>query len=163
MGITHFQLPSRNAEVTQRNLLRRLSRAKPGTPLRQEREAVAAARRYFGGENIDFTEFQLALDDQDSLFKEIYTAARRILWGHTSTYGALAKELRLGPEAARDVGRAMAHNPVPLIIPCHRVLAAGGRVGGFSAPGGSAAKTRMLELEGIRFASPPPAQRSLEL
>ena len=54
-------------------------------------------------------------------------------WGHTTTYGALANELGAGPEAARDVGQAMARNPVALIIPCHRVLAAGGKVGGFSA------------------------------
>jgi methylated-DNA-[protein]-cysteine S-methyltransferase len=75
----------------------------------------------------------------------------------------LAKELGAGPEGARDVGQAMAKNPVPLIIPCHRVLAAGGKVGGFSAPGGSAAKVRMLELEGVHVGPPPPAQRSLEL
>jgi methylated-DNA-[protein]-cysteine S-methyltransferase len=56
----------------------------------------------------------------------------------------------------------MAKNPVALIIPCHRVLAAGARVGGFSAPGGSAAKIRMLELEGVRLAPPRPAQRSFE-
>jgi methylated-DNA-[protein]-cysteine S-methyltransferase len=78
----------------------------------------------------------------------------------TTTYGALAKEIGAGPEAARDVGTAMAKNPVPLIIPCHRVLAAGGQVGGFSAPGGSARKSRMLELEGVRMAPPEPAQRS---
>jgi methylated-DNA-[protein]-cysteine S-methyltransferase len=74
----------------------------------------------------------------------------------------LAKELGATPEAARDVGQAMARNPVPLIIPCHRVLAAGGKVGGFSAPGGAAAKRRMLELEGVRLDPPPSAQGSFE-
>jgi O-6-methylguanine DNA methyltransferase len=83
---------------------------------------------------------------------------RHVGWGHTTTYGALAMELGAGPEAARDVGQAMARNPVALIIPCHRVLAAGGKVGGFSAPGGSAAKVRMLELEGVRVEPPRPAQ-----
>ena len=73
---------------------------------------------------------------------------------------ALAKELGAGSEAARDVGQAMAKNPVALIIPCHRVLTAGGKVGGFSAPGGSAAKIRMLVLEGVRLESALPAQRS---
>jgi O-6-methylguanine DNA methyltransferase len=63
-------------------------------------------------------------------------------------------------EAARDVGQAMAKNPVALIIPCHRVLAAGGKVGVFSAPGGSAAKIRMLALEGIHLEPPAPAQQS---
>jgi methylated-DNA-[protein]-cysteine S-methyltransferase len=93
----------------------------------------------------------------------IYEAARRVAWGQTTTYGALAKELGTGWEGARDVGQAMAKNPVPLIIPCHRVLAAGGKVGGFSAPGGSASKARMLQLEGVDVAPPEPAQRSLGL
>ena len=74
----------------------------------------------------------------------------------------MAKELGAGPEAARDVGQAMAKNPVPLIIPCHRVLAAGGKVGGFSAPGGSATKIHMLKLEGVSVEPPPPAQRSFD-
>jgi methylated-DNA-[protein]-cysteine S-methyltransferase len=91
----------------------------------------------------------------------IYAATRRVGWGRTTTYGTLAKELGAGPEAARDVGQAMAKNPVALIIPCHRVLAAGGKVGGFSAPGGSAAKIRMLALEGIHLEPPAPAQQSL--
>lgn len=79
---------------------------------------------------------------------------RRIPWGETTTYGAVALALGAGPEA-RDVGQAMARNPLPLLVPCHRVLAAGGRPGGFSAPGGTEAKLRMLALEGIDLA---PAQ-----
>ncbi len=75
-------------------------------------------------------------------------------WGRTTTYGALAKEVGAGREAARVVGEAMAKNPAPLIIPCHRVLAAGGKIGGFSAPGGSKTKARMLELEGVRLGPP---------
>src|SRR4051812_49103286 len=63
--------------------------------------------------------------------ERIYVAARRVGWGHTTTYGTLAKELGAGPEGARDIGQAMARNPVALIIPCHRVLAAGGKLGGF--------------------------------
>jgi len=63
-------------------------------------------------------------------------------------------------EAARDVGQAMASNPAPLIIPCHRVLAVGGKIGGFSAPGGSTTKIRMLELEGVRVGPPEAAQPS---
>ena len=61
------------------------------------------------------------------------------------------------------MGEAMAQNPVPLIVPCHRVLAAGGKLGGFSAPGGSATKLKMLELDGVRVGPPEPAQRSLAL
>ena len=160
VGITRFQLPTKSAEATERLLLRRVTGAEPGAPTPEVAEAVAAAKRYFAGEETDFSSFHLDLGDHDAFFKEIYAAARRIGWGRTTTYGALAKELGAGPEAARDVGQAMAQNPVALIIPCHRVLAAGGKVGGFSAPGGSATKIRMLELEGVHVEAPQPAQRS---
>lgn len=161
-GITRFQLPSRDAPATERNLLRRLSGAVPGTPPPLIQEVVAAAKCYFQGEASDFSGFQLDLSEQQEFFKRVYAAARRIAWGQTTTYGALAKQLGAGPEAARDVGQAMARNPVPLIIPCHRVLAAGGKVGGFSAPGGSTAKLRMLVLEGVQIGPPMPPQRSME-
>ncbi|MGH6861779.1 MAG: methylated-DNA--[protein]-cysteine S-methyltransferase, partial [Phyllobacterium sp.] len=149
VGITRFQLPTRSAEGTERALRRRVPEAEPGSPPQNVAEAIAAARRYFEGEAIDFSGFTLDLGEQEPFFKEIYAATRRLDWGETTTYGTLARQLGAGPEAARDVGQAMARNPVPLIIPCHRVLAAGGKVGGFSAPGGSTAKLRMLELEGV--------------
>ena len=161
VGITRFQLPARSADATERNLLRRLPGAESGTPPPEVAAAVAAVKRYFDGEKIDFSGFQLDLNEQDGFFRQIYDAARRLGWGDTTTYGALARELGGGPETARDVGEAMAKNPVPLIIPCHRVLAAGGKIGGFSAPGGSAAKTRMLELEGVRLHPPEAAQQAL--
>jgi methylated-DNA-[protein]-cysteine S-methyltransferase len=159
-GITRFQLPAGTADLAERNLRRRLAGATAGTPSPDVAGTIAAVRRYFDGEKMDFTSCTLALDGQDELSVRIYAAARRIGWGNTTTYGTLAKELMLGPQGARDVGRAMAKNPVPLIIPCHRVLAAGGKLGGFSAPGGTAAKMRMLALEGFQ-ASPPPPQQSL--
>lgn len=161
VGITRFQLPTKSAESTERLLLRRLPEAQRGAPPAEIQEAVAAVKRYFAGEAVDFSRFRLDLEGQDDFFRQIYAAARRIGWGHTTTYGAIAKELGAGPEAARDVGQAMAKNPVALIIPCHRVLAAGGKIGGFSAPGGSTSKARMLELEGVRLTSPEPAQQSL--
>jgi methylated-DNA-[protein]-cysteine S-methyltransferase len=162
-GITRFQLPARSAEATERSLRRRLPDAAPGTPPPDVTKVIESAQRYFAGERIDFSGVPLDLDGQGEFFQRIYTALRRVGWGRTTTYGSLAKELGAGPEAARDVGEAMARNPVPLIIPCHRVLAAGGKVGGFSAPGGSATKIRMLELEGVRVGPPEPAQRSLGL
>jgi methylated-DNA-[protein]-cysteine S-methyltransferase len=124
-------------------------------------EAIEVAKRYFAGGETDFDAVQLDLGDNGPLFNQIYAATRRIGWGQTTTYGALAKAIGAGPEVARDVGTAMARNPAPLIIPCHRVLAAGGKVGGFSAPGGAATKIRMMALEGVRLAPPPPVQRSL--
>jgi methylated-DNA-[protein]-cysteine S-methyltransferase len=160
-AITRFQLPAHSAHATERSLLRRLPGAEPGVPPPPVREVVAAVERYFRGEETEFSGVHLDLGEQKDFFKRIYAAARRIAWGQTTTYGALAKELGAGPEAARDVGQAMAKNPIPLIIPCHRVLAAGGKVGGFSAPGGSAAKLRMLGIEGVHVG--PPGQQSLGL
>ena len=161
VGITRFQLPTKSAEATERLMRRRLPDAEPGEPTPTVAEAIAAVRRYFAGEETDFSRFELDLGDQQPFFRQIYAAARRVGYGHTTTYGTLARELGAGPEAARDVGQAMAQNPVALIIPCHRVLAAGGKVGGFSAPGGAVAKRRMLELEGVHLEPPEPAQRSL--
>ncbi|HWE20094.1 MAG TPA: methylated-DNA--[protein]-cysteine S-methyltransferase [Hyphomicrobiaceae bacterium] len=149
-GITRFQLPAKSVEGAERMMRRRAHGAEPGVPTPMVGEAVAAVRRYFEGKETDFAQFELDLDGQDGFFKLVYAATRRIKWGQTTTYGALARELGGGPESARDVGQAMAANPIPLIIPCHRVLAAGGKIGGFSAPGGAAAKIRMLGLEGVQ-------------
>src|SRR5204862_1909011 len=124
VGITRFQLPQRSAEATDRSLLRRVPGAEPGAPTLKVAEAIAAVRRYFEGEETDFSSLKLDLGEQDPFFERIYAAARRVGWGQTTTYGTLARELGAGPEAARDVGQAMANNPVALIIPCHRVLAA---------------------------------------
>jgi len=163
VGITRFQLPAKTAEATERLMRRRLPSAAPSEPPAAVAAAIAAAQRYFAGEETDFSRFELDLDEQLPLFRQIYDAARRVGWGRTTTYGTLARELGMGPEGARDVGQAMAQNPVALIIPCHRVLAAGGKIGGFSAPGGAAAKIRMLELEGVDLNPEPPAQGALAL
>lgn len=160
-GICGFRLPGDSAEATRRHLLRRVPDAMPAPPSPAVEAVIAAARRYFAGEVIDFSDVPVDLDGQQDFFRQVYAELRRVGWGATTTYGTLAKALGAGPEAARDVGQAMAKNPVPLIIPCHRVLAAGNKVGGFSAPGGSVAKARMLELEGVSLAPPPPAQQSL--
>lgn len=160
-GITRFQLPTSGESSTENLLLRRVVGARKMVPGPDVQQAIMMAKRYFGGEPIDFSDIRLDLGEQGSSFRDIYAVARRIGWGHTSTYGTIAKELGLGPEGARDVGQAMAKNPVALIIPCHRVLAAGGKIGGFSAPGGSTSKARMLELEGVRLAPPEPVQQSL--
>ena len=160
VGITRLQLPTRSYEATERLLRRRTPGAEPGTPVAKVLEVVAAVVRYFEGERTDFSDVDLDLAEQEAFFRQVYAAARLVSWGQTTTYGALAKELGAGPEAARDVGQAMARNPVALIIPCHRVLAAGGKPGGFSAPGGMATKIRMLALEGTHVEPPEPAQQA---
>jgi len=159
-GVVRFQLLTRSADAADRLMRRHAFGAEPGAPAGDSAAVVAAAKRYFDGEQTDFSQVRLDLAGEDPFFAEIYAALRRVGWGRTTTYGALAKEVGAGREAARDVGEAMAKNPAPLIIPCHRVLAAGGKIGGFSAPGGSKTKARMLELEGVRLGPPEPAQQS---
>jgi methylated-DNA-[protein]-cysteine S-methyltransferase len=159
-GIARFQLPVKSVEAAERLMRRRAFGAEPGAPSEDVAAVVAAAKRYFDGEETDFSHVRLDLAVEDAFFSQIYDALRRVGWGRTTTYGALAKEVGAGREAARDVGEAMARNPAPLIIPCHRVLAAGGKIGGFSAPGGSTTKMRMLALEGVRVGVPEAAQRS---
>jgi methylated-DNA-[protein]-cysteine S-methyltransferase len=160
-GVTRFQLPDSSADKAERHMLRRAPGAARATPPEAIAAVIADARRYFAGERIDFRAVPLDLDGQADFFRRIYTALRDVDYGRTTTYGTLAKELGAGPEAARDVGQAMAQNPIPLIIPCHRVLAASNKVGGFSAPGGAESKLKMLELEGVQVGPPPPAQQSL--
>jgi methylated-DNA-[protein]-cysteine S-methyltransferase len=159
-GVSRFQLPTKTAEAAERLIRRRAFGAEPGAPPQDVAAVVEAAKRYFAGEEMDFSQVQVDLAGQDAFFAQIYAALRQVGWGRTTTYGALAKDVGAGREAARDVGEAMAKNPMPLIIPCHRVLAAGGKIGGFSAPGGSKTKTRMLELEGVRVGPPEAAQQA---
>ena len=160
-GITRFQLPTKAKHSTEQLLLKRVPSAMSARPPGSVAKTIEAVKRYFAGETVDFSDVVVDLSNQEEFFREIYAAARRVGWGKTTTYGTLAKELGRGHEAARDVGQAMAKNPVALIIPCHRVLAAGGKLGGFSAPGGANSKARMLELEGVNLSPPEPAQQSL--
>jgi methylated-DNA-[protein]-cysteine S-methyltransferase len=159
-GVARFQLPVKSAEAAERLMRRRAPGAEPGAPPEDVAGVVAAAIRYFDGEEADFSHARLDLGGVEPFFTQIYAVLRRVGWGRTTSYGALAKEVGAGREAARDVGEAMARNPAPLIVPCHRVLAAGGKIGGFSAPGGSKTKIRMLELEGVRIGPQEPAQQS---
>ena len=152
-GVTAFRLPASSAAESERSLLRRLPDAVRTDPPADIAAVVAAAQRYFAGEETDFGAVPVDLGEQDPFFTRVYHAVRALGWGESTTYGAVAKQLGAGPEFARDVGQAMASNPIPLIVPCHRVLAAGGKVGGFSAPGGSTAKARMLALEGVETAA----------
>lgn len=161
-GVVRFQLPGQSREETERLLKRRLHDMQPGPPPPAIAATIKAVKRYFAGETVEFKDVPVDLSGQDEFFTAIYMALRQIGWGQTTTYGALAKQLGAGPEAARDVGVAMGRNPVALIIPCHRCLAAGGKLGGFSAPGGSDTKLKMLELEGVNLAPPPPAQQAFD-
>ena len=150
-GITRFNLPGPKDGATNR-----LGGATPADPPPHIAAVVDQATRYFSGERIDFTPIELDLNGVDPFRRAIYDALRRVSFGETVTYGELAKRTGANaPQAAQDVGVAMARNPVPLIIPCHRVLAAGGKLGGFSAPGRTETKEKMLALEGVFIGNQP--------
>ncbi len=101
---------------------------------------------YAGGEGVDFRDIDVGLDGWTAFQRRVLAALRHIAYGTTLSYAELAS--RAGsPGAARAVGQVMARNRLPIIIPCHRVLASGGAIGGFSAPQGIALKERLLELE----------------
>lgn len=164
VGVTSFRLPAPDGRESERSLLNRLPGAVRVAPPAEVRAVIDMAIRYFAGDRIDFTGVPVDPAVQDAEFADIYHRVRALGWGETTTYGAVAQALGHGPEYARDVGQAMARNPVPLIVPCHRVTAAGGRIGGFSAPGGSQSKAHMLELEGVSSAVPAasPAQHGFD-
>jgi methylated-DNA-[protein]-cysteine S-methyltransferase len=154
VGITSLLLPTRDPDSARRLLLRRAGAADFASPVPERiTSVIASVKRYFDGEQVDFSSVPLDLGERGEFFQQVYAALRQVGWGRTTTYGGLSQAIGAGPETARGVGQAMAKNPVPLIIPCHRVLAAGGKLGGFSAPGGGATKVRMLELEGVRVES----------
>jgi len=111
-------------------------------------EAVRLLEAYFAGEAVDFSGIGLDEAGHAALDVAIWRELRRVARGATVTYGELAA--RIGaPRAAQAVGSAMARNPWPIVVPCHRVLAAGGALGGFSAPGGVRTKRRLLRMEGV--------------
>jgi methylated-DNA-[protein]-cysteine S-methyltransferase len=149
-GVTRFQLPEANRSMTERRLKGRAPSASAAEPPPSIQQAIDAVRRYAAGERIDFSSVALDLRGLEPFNRTVCETARAVGWGETTTYGALAERAGV-PGEARDVGQAMGHNPVPLIVPCHRVLAAGNKVGGFSAYGGTATKERMLALEGVRL------------
>ncbi len=154
-GISALRLPDVSEHAAARALLRRFPEAVQAAPPPAVRDVVDAVVRYFAGERIDFSATPIDMGAQDPFFGRVYAFVRKLQWGETTTYGAVAKALGAGPEYARDVGHAMANNPLPLIVPCHRVTGAGGKIGGFSAPGGSMSKARMLELEGVVIDAAP--------
>ena len=99
------------------------------------------------GKPNDLSGVTLDLDGVPEFNRGVYDIARKIPPGKTMTYGDIAKRLG-GVELSRDVGQALGHNPCPIVVPCHRVLAAGGKPGGFSANGGVVTKLKMLAIEG---------------
>jgi methylated-DNA-[protein]-cysteine S-methyltransferase len=145
-GITRAYLPGDDP----RAMRARLDRHGPETV--EGPAFVADAGRliteYAFGQPVSFVSLPLDLSGVSDFNRRVYEDILRLEWGETTTYGDIA--WRLGDVGlSRAVGQAMGSNPIPLIIPCHRVLGNGGKPGGFSAPGGREAKLRMLALEGV--------------
>ena len=153
-GVAGVQLPEADAAQTMRRAERRFGAQADATPPPSVREAIAGIVALLAGESVDLSGVVLDVEGVDAFDRRVYDAARRIAPGRTQTYGAIAAALG-DPALARAVGQALGRNPFAIIVPCHRVLAADGRIGGFSAAGGAVTKRRLLLIEGARAGDAP--------
>lgn len=152
-GIAGVQIHNASELATRATLLRRFAGAEETTPPAQVQRAIDGIVALMRGEKRDLSDVTIDADDLPEFNRKVYDIARTIPPGSTLTYGEIAE--RLGDKLlARDVGQALGQNPIPLIVPCHRVLAAGGKTGGFSAPGGVISKLRLLTIEGAQPSGP---------
>lgn len=145
-GVLGVQLPEARESATRERLLRRAPEAQPADPPPHARQALEGIAALLAGRDGELDRVPLDMRLLPPFHRQVYETARRIAPGQTLSYGTLAA--RLGsPGAARAVGQALGRNPFPIIVPCHRVLAAGGKSGGFSAAGGVVTKMRLLSIE----------------
>lgn len=155
-GIRGVLLPDARELQTRAYLLRRFPGAtETDAPPPAVAAAIAAIGRLLGGQPEDLLEIALDLDRVPPFHRRVYAAVRRIPPGQTRTYGEVAALVGDGPGAAQAVGQAMGANPFPIVVPCHRVVAANGKPGGFSAPGGVDTKLHMLRIEGAPAGGAP--------
>jgi methylated-DNA-[protein]-cysteine S-methyltransferase len=156
-GLTHVQFADTTAAATEQRLAARSGSAGEAEPPPWVASLVEDIRRYFAGDLVDFSGVAVDFSALDPYRRKLYETMRTLKWGETTTYGGLARQLGATDwEGAREVGEAMGRNPMPIVIPCHRILAAGGKLGGFSAPGGAATKAKLLALEGVHLDGPGP-------
>ncbi|MDQ8728928.1 methylated-DNA--[protein]-cysteine S-methyltransferase [Bradyrhizobium sp. LHD-71] len=147
-GLTGIQLPQPNEAQTRTRLFQRAGSELPeASPPPEVARAIVSMTDLLGGAKIDLTDIALDMSQVPEFNRGVYAIAREIPPGETLTYGDIAKRLG-GVELSRDVGQALGQNPFPIVVPCHRVLAAGGKPGGFSANGGVKTKLKMLAIEG---------------
>lgn len=145
-GVCAVQIAESDDATTRRRLLRQWSETPEEEPPPGVAAVVERIVALLQGDDVDFADCALDLRGTSEFERSVYRAALEIRPGQTATYGEVAA--KLGDRgAARAVGRALGDNPVPIIVPCHRVVAANGKTGGFSAPGGAATKQRMLAIE----------------
>src|SRR5215831_15371515 len=149
-GITVVQLPEGIDAATRSRLERRSAGAREMVPPPEVQRAVDAIVSLLDGNATDLSFITLDMDGVPDFHRRVYEVARTIQPGSTLTYGKIAA--RLGdPGSARAVGQALGRNPFVLVVPCHRVLGARGKTGGFSAHGGSATKLTLLTIEGAQL------------
>ena len=145
-GVVRTRLPEDNERATRERMARRYPQARENTPPEEIRCAIDDMIALLAGEPKDLTGVKIDTAGVPDFNAKVYDIARTIPPGKTMTYGEIAE--RLGDRTlSREVGQALGQNPFPIIVPCHRVLAAGGKTGGFSAPGGVSTKMRMLTIE----------------
>ena len=153
-GIAAVQLSQTSDAAIQGRIGRRWPDAAEELPPPGIDLAIHDIIRLLGGEPVDLARIALDMEGVPEFHRQVYAIARTIPPGETLTYGDVAT--RLGdPGAARAVGRALGDNPFAIVVPCHRILAAGGKSGGFSARGGVATKLRILSIERARTSSAP--------
>jgi methylated-DNA-[protein]-cysteine S-methyltransferase len=145
-GLAGVQLPEASEADTRERMLRRFPAAAETAPPAEVQRAIDRIVALLHGERNDLSAIALDMEEVAPFHRRVYEVARTIPPGKTLAYGEVAA--RLGAAgAARAVGQALGRNPFPIVVPCHRVLAAGGKIGGFSAHGGTATKRRMLAIE----------------
>jgi methylated-DNA-[protein]-cysteine S-methyltransferase len=152
-GLAGVQLPEADADATRRRVTRRFSSAREAAPAGDVQRVIDDIIALLAGERRDLRDATIDFAETPEFNRRVYELARTIPAGQTMSYGEIAE--RLGNKLlARDVGTALGQNPTPLIVPCHRVLAAGGKTGGFSANGGVTTKLRLLTIEGAQPGGP---------
>jgi methylated-DNA-[protein]-cysteine S-methyltransferase len=145
-GIVGLQLPETTAEGTRKRMRRRWPEAREMPPPHGIQCVIDRVQALLDGEAVEFGDIPLDLGAAPEFHRRVYEIARTIPPGHTMTYGEIARRLD-APHESREVGQALGRNPIAIIVPCHRVLGADGKMGGFSATGGVATKRRILEIE----------------
>jgi len=146
-GINGVQLPMGSEDKVRARIRQRHGDIPEAEPTAEVKAAIARIVALLEGKADDLADIALDLDDVPEFNRGVYDIARQIPPGKTLTYGDIAKQLG-GVELSRDVGQALGRNPCPIVVPCHRVLAAGNKPGGFSARGGVETKLKMLAIEG---------------
>ncbi|WP_309603905.1 methylated-DNA--[protein]-cysteine S-methyltransferase [Phenylobacterium sp.] len=156
-GLVGVHLPDASPEAARRSFLRRHPDAVEAAPAPEIDRAIAGIRALLTGEANPLLDVAIDTTQVPEFNARVYAIARAIPPGETLTYGEIA--VRLGDRLlARDVGAALGQNPWPIVVPCHRVTAAGGKLGGFSARGGVNTKVRLLAIEGAQVLQPRPAK-----